>query len=160
MWAKGQNDQAPVAETNQNESYSVVRDRALRHRESSAPGEIDGDMKLLYQFWSHFLVRNFNPRMYEDFRTCAAEDVQLRQDMFGMNNLINYYDEILNSKKKPISEILAKHYVDLVNSEDRTQARPGFKKLRAAWRNGALDLRSRKTIDGFVDMQLRQELDL
>src|SRR5450432_3601572 len=147
MWVKGQKDQAPVTEANKNEPYNVVRARALRHRESSMGDEMDGDMKLLYQFWSHFLVRNFNPRMYEEFRNCAIDDAKNQLNMFGMTNLIQYYDEVLNSKKKTIPEVLAKHYVELVNSEDRSADRPGFSKLRTAWRNGALDMKSRKKVD-------------
>jgi len=79
--------------------------------------------------------------------------------MFGMTNLVAYYDEVLNSKRKTIPEILARHYVDLVKGEDPLKERPGFAKLRAAWRNGALDMKSRKRVDNFVDAKLREELE-
>jgi len=78
--------------------------------------------------------------------------------MCGMKNLISYYDEILNSKKKVIPETLARHYVELVKSEENEE-RPAFQRLRAAWRNGALDMKSRKKIDNFVDPKLREELE-
>ncbi|EHL00693.1 putative Uncharacterized HTH La-type RNA-binding protein [Glarea lozoyensis 74030] len=53
---------------------------------------------------------------------------------------------------------LAGHYVDLVKGENSGD-RPAFERLRAAWRNGALDLRSRKKIDSLVDQKLREELE-
>ncbi len=78
--------------------------------------------------------------------------------MTGMRNLISFYDEILNSKKKVIPEALARHYVELVKSEEPGD-RPAFERLRAAWRNGALDMKSRKKIDNLVDPKLREELE-
>jgi la-related protein 1 len=120
-------------------------------------GETHPDMKLLYEFWSHFLCRNFNLTMYTEFRRYAYEDAQ-DNDMTGMKSLISYYDEILNSKKKVIPETLARHYVELVKNEE-PGTRPAFEKLRAAWRNGALDMKSRKKIDNFVDPKLREELE-
>lgn len=95
--------------------------------------------------------------MYYEFRRYAFEDAH-RNAMTGMKNLISYYDEILSSKKKVIPETLARHYVDLVKSEERG-SRPAFEKLRAAWRNGALDMKSRKKIDNLVDPKLREELE-
>ncbi len=98
--------------------------------------------------------------MYLEFQRCAYEDSRSSSTV-GIYNLLSYYDEVLNSKKKVISEALAADYVDLVRREqiNDSEHRPAFEKLRAAWRNGALDMKSRKKIDNFVDAKLRQELE-
>ncbi|OBT51467.1 hypothetical protein VE04_09076 [Pseudogymnoascus sp. 24MN13] len=137
MWLKSQADAtAHPSESKTSEPYTMIRSR----------------------FWAHFLIRNFNPQMYEEFRRCAHEDAG-RQAMFGMNHLVTFYDEVLNSKKRTVPEVFARHYVELVREEDRAKDRPAFAKLRAAWRNGALDMKSRKKVDGFVDPVLREELE-
>ena len=157
MWVKGQRQQAPVSEHQSREPYLTFRARALKRRETSTAGQTHSDMKLLYEFWSHFLCRNFNTRMYNEFRQYAFEDARSKSTS-GMRNLISYYDEILNSKKKVIPDLFASHYVDLVKSES-SDDKPAFERLRAAWRNGALDLKSRKKIDNLVDQKLREELE-
>ena len=159
MWVKGQKGQAPIDPNHATEPYTSVRAKALRQRETTPPGQTHSDMKIIYEFWSHFLVRNFNPSMYEEFRQFAAEDAFQRQTMVGMDNLITYYDEVLNSKKKTIPERIAQHYIEVIKTEATSQDRPAFAKLRASWRNGALDLKSRKRIDKLVDAELRKELE-
>jgi la-related protein 1 len=143
----------------QGEPYTTFRERALRNRNKASDGETHYDMKALYEFWSHFLVRNFNPQMYHDFRTFAREDALQKQTDIGINCLITYYDHSLNNKSKTIPGDLARHYVDLVRNEDTTKERNGFNKLRAALRNGALNPKSRKKIEGFIDPDLKEALE-
>lgn len=157
MWVKGQRQQVVVSEHNSKESYLEFRGRALQYRLVSSPGETHPDMKLLYEFWSHFLCRNFNSSMYAEFRQLALEDAR-NGSLSGVKNLVSYYDEILNSKRKVIPATLAQHYVEVVKDET-SEERPAFQKLRNAWRNGALDMKSRKKIDNFVDAKLREELE-
>ncbi|KAH8598987.1 hypothetical protein B0O99DRAFT_32780 [Bisporella sp. PMI_857] len=162
MWVKGQSNQGPLSEDN-TEAYTTILAKALTSRElPNTTGIIHVEMKQLYDFWSHFLCRNFNPKMYTDFRRFAYEDLAKNFEE-GKISLINYYVETLASKKKVIPDALAEDYVKLVQDEYRTTEpeddRPALKALRTAWRNGALDLRSRKKIDKLVDQDLRKELE-
>lgn len=151
MWAKGVSQSLA---NNESEKYTEVRARALRHR------DVD-DMKVLYRFWAHFLINNFNRTMYEEFRRYALEDAK-RDAPEGLKQLSVYYDQELN-RPRTIPDTLAAHYIELVKQE-KTHAAPGartpaFARLRSAWRNGALDMKSRKKIDKLVSPELKQELE-
>lgn len=139
------------------EHYTLLRRNALDQRQRAAPGECPYDMDVLYQFWSHFLIRNFNTGMYNEFRQLAFQDSE-QGCATGMNNLIKYYSEALSSQH-PLRSRVARHYVELVKSESHGSDRPAFEQLRMAWRNGALNMKNRKKISDYVDADLKAELD-
>lgn len=71
------------------ESYNVFRKRALEKRFLTATRDGDHDMDVLCQFWSHFLVHNFNAQMYNEFRSLALDDFSARRAGNRLNGLIH-----------------------------------------------------------------------
>lgn len=96
--------------------------------------------------------------MYSEFRRYASEDASERHNKTGMENLIKYYSQSLASQQG-IQDRIAKHYVELVQSESPKHDGSAFKTLRAAWRNGALPLKNRKKLSDMIDETLKEELE-
>ena len=154
FWVK---DGAPPVGLHQDglahERYHALHDRAIEQRLS---GDTSADMEVLYQFWSHFLIRNFNLGMYIEFRDLALQDAKEGAES-GSKHLVRYYEALL-SGQNALTERLAGDLVSLAESE-RGEERPAFQKLRAAWRNGAFNLKSRKKVDNVLSASLRADLE-
>ena len=161
FWVKGGDREAPIEDLPielTHESYTKFHHNAIDQREQVKNGQCHHDMDILYQFWSHFLIRNFNARMYDEFRQVALDDAANRNSTVGLRNLITFYDESVLGQKL-ISDTLVKDYADLVQSEAGKNQRPAFDKLRAAWKNGALNPENRVKIDRTIDPNLKLELE-
>ena len=96
--------------------------------------------------------------MYTEFRHFALEDANARNSFVGLNSLIKYYSGSL-AHPEAIRPSVAKDYVNLVKGGHRESDRPAFKQLRAAWRDGALNMRNRRVIKDYIDAALESELD-
>jgi la-related protein 1 len=138
--------------------YDTLHENALHHRRiTSNNGQKNYDLDILYNFWSHFLIRDFNSNMYEEFCFLASEDFKIGST-FGIDRLLGFYSKALMSEF-PIRDRVAKDYVALVTEESGVGKGKAFMELRRAWRNGATNLRNRKKLSGFMEAKLREELD-
>ncbi|KAF1956296.1 hypothetical protein CC80DRAFT_413861 [Byssothecium circinans] len=138
------------------EIYSILRSKALQQRQTASSGFCPYDMDVLYQFWSHFLIRNFNTRMYDEFRNFAFEDAANLSDV-GLSNLIKFYGEALLSQSV-IRDHVARDYIELVRSESEPR-RPGLKQLQSVMRHESLEPWNRQRLVNLLDADLLASLE-
>ena len=140
-------------------SYMVFRQNALGQRERVTNESCVYDMQVLYNFWAHYLIRNFNATTYNEFKRLAEEDEAQRSSNFGLLNLRQYYDEALLGQRLIPNDAVAHDFIDFVKKESSDSDRPIFKRLRAAWRNGAFNPKNRAKLVKIIDSDLKADLD-
>ena len=165
LWIKDRQTAVPaldsMPEGYAGQSYHDFRRGALKQREQPAAERAHhhDNMRSLYELWSHFLVRNFNAKMYEEFHQLALEDASHREYTIGLQELLKYYDKSILSQNTIPDDNIARDFVDFVKLESNSRERPSFGKLRVVWRNGAYNMKNRSKLSKFLDPDLRSELD-
>lgn len=137
------------------EDYTtLVEQGTIQRREN----HYDGTMLVLYPLWADFLAvpNQFNVGMYEQFKSWAIEDEQKGNDN-GKKYLVKFYDAMLGSNNA-MSRRVANDITTIVRMETESH-RPLWLKLRAAWRNGATNLKTRKQLADLMTSREREELD-
>lgn len=159
FWVKDKDAPVEVLPTDLiHESYNVFRERAIQQREPNTSDDDHRDMDVLYQFWSHFLIRNFNAGMYNEFKSLAFDDVSSKESTRGLDHLIHFYDAAL-STNRAISDEVAQDLITVVKTESGGDGQKIFQRLRSAWKDDAFNLNTRMNIDRVLDNDLRAELE-
>ncbi|KAL9049195.1 MAG: hypothetical protein Q9162_007347 [Coniocarpon cinnabarinum] len=158
FWIKDQQHSVELPQNAMSVPYARVYESAKHQRRNAEPAQCPPDMVLLYDFWSHFLLRNYNKKMYDDFRVFAFEDANNGSHL-GIDHLFEYYSKALFSADRPIRRSVAQDFVNQVRYEDAHGDRPAFKRLRTAWRNGEMNIKSRKILQDVMEPDLKASLD-
>ncbi|KAK2755891.1 hypothetical protein FQN54_005687 [Arachnomyces sp. PD_36] len=158
FWVKDRDAPIEVLPTDLlHESYDVFRNRAIQQHETSTTDDGHRDMDVLYQFWSHFLIRNFNAGMYNEFKSLAFDDVSSKGSTRGRDHLVRFFDAVLSSGKCAISDDVARDLVITVKTESAGDVL--LQRLRSAWKDEAFNAETRAKIDRVLDEDLRAELE-
>ncbi|KAJ9609880.1 hypothetical protein H2200_006209 [Cladophialophora chaetospira] len=134
------------------QTYQSLHDVAFEQRRMGVTGALEP----LYNFWTDFLVDKFNLGMYQEFSNIAISEQQEGNDS-GILHLVRFFGKIL-AGPAAISERLASDMVNL-SREDKIDKRPVLQVLRAAWRNGATNMKTIKRLGDVLSAEEKAELD-
>lgn len=141
------------------ESYFHLRSKALQQRQNTPSGSTCYDMEVLNPFWSHFLIRNFNIRMYEELQRLALDDAVYNGTDVGLLNLIKLYSLSLLSPQTMARYRVIHDYVAVVEFEDDDYC-PAFTQLQSNSRSECLHSSSRQRLQRLLTSDVLALLEI
>lgn len=93
------------------QSSETIRTHAFRGQDLQVGHPLGLEMAPPYRFWSEYLSRYFNLRMYNEFRRLAIDELFTRHNDRGFNALMDFYRHCLLSPRRLPGEVIS----DMVN---------------------------------------------
>ena len=86
----------------------------LRNDFLTAARDGDHDMEVMCQFWSHFLVHNFNAQMYNEFRSLSLDDFFCTMRQQQVERAYSFLMMLLSNGKASYLTMLFENWLTLV----------------------------------------------
>ncbi|KAL2138265.1 hypothetical protein VTI28DRAFT_7177 [Corynascus sepedonium] len=127
VWVDAQAS-ASTNEQTDRKPYIEIRKAALEQRQSAKAGVTPKEMQKLYKFWSQMLLKDFNAKVYQEFRDLALEDAsQEAPSRWGLKCLLEFYDKLLlktNTRKpwpqdRAVPEIFTAHMNEAIEVDKK-----------------------------------------
>jgi la-related protein 1 len=116
-------------------------------------------MEVPYQLWPHFLIRNFNTRMYEEFQRLALDDAVHNGTDVLLFSLIKLYTQSLLSPQTMVRYRVVRDYVTLVEFNDDDYC-PTFTQLQSDLKSGCLHSSSRQRLQWLLKSDVLALLEI
>ena len=104
----GQDPEDPNLYKHEHEEYTKIQTYSLQKRLEGDPDA--AKITILCRFWSHFLLNQFNRKMYEDFKSFAMDDAPATGGL-SLEILFGFY-EAIHVTGSPRDE-MTRDFVDL-----------------------------------------------
>ena len=144
------------------EPYHTLHSLAFEQRRNAAVGYCPSAMADLFEFWSLFLVDNFNNKAYQEFHSVALEDANIKQSLVGLRHLAEFYGRCLSSHPV-VADQLLHDFVELAAVEFSNQHLapecPALGQLYNFWRSDTSNSINRLNLSKMLREPLKSALD-
>lgn len=132
-WTLDQDPEDPNLYKHEHEEYTKIQTYSLQKRLEGDPDA--AKITILCRFWSHFLLNQFNRKLYEDFKSFAMDDAPTTGGL-SLEILFGFY-EAIHVNGSPRDE-MTRDFVDLARRLAENGSNVGLSRLESTLNNPTL----------------------